>query len=125
MRVKRCLRPLIGIVVAYAVAAQSLLIALGGFAVPANASDGAPAFTLCLHNSDSAPSVPAGIPDHTGCSHCIFCFAGAHHAAVTPPSVVLVRAQFSFLEATWIADEHSPPRLVPYAIASPRGPPRA
>jgi hypothetical protein len=37
------LRTLIGIVVAYAVAAQSLLIALGGFSLPAHAAEGTPA----------------------------------------------------------------------------------
>ena len=36
LKLGRLLRPLIGIVVAYAVAAQSLLIALGGFSLPAN-----------------------------------------------------------------------------------------
>ena len=118
-------RPSIGIVVAYAVAAQSLLIALGGFAVPANAGGGAPAFTFCLHDPNSAPSAPTRIPNHTGCSHCIFCFAGAHHAAVTPPPVFVVRARLYVVEAVWIADEQSPPRLAPYTIANPRGPPRA
>jgi hypothetical protein len=123
MRLRRFLRPLIGIVVAYAVAAQSLLIAVGGFAIPANASDGAPAFTLCLHDADNAPSAPAGVPDAAGCSHCIFCFAGAHHAAVTPPPVVVDRARLYVVEAIWVADEHFPPRLAPYTIANPRGPP--
>jgi hypothetical protein len=119
----RFLRPLLGIVVAYAVAAQALLVALGGFAIPASANDGAPAFTLCLHDSDHAPSEPAGIPGHNGCSHCVFCFAGAHQSAVTPPPVVVVRVQLNIVEATWVADEYSPPRLIPYAIARPRGPP--
>ncbi len=72
---QRFLRPLIGIVVAYAVAAQSLLIALGGFSLPGNVGEEAPAFELCLHDAQDAPELPAGNPDHSGCTHCIFCFA--------------------------------------------------
>ena len=53
--IKRFGRPLIGVVVAYAVAAQSLLIVLGGFSLPAQADDGAPAFELCLHDAASKP----------------------------------------------------------------------
>ena len=57
---KRFLRPLIGIVVAYAVAAQGLLIALGGFSLPANVGGDTPAFELCLHDAQDAPELPAG-----------------------------------------------------------------
>ena len=74
---RRLLRPLIGIVVAYAVAAQSLLIALGGFSLPVRGADGAVAFELCLHDSQgssnsrrttpttlAAPIAYSVLPDH-------------------------------------------------------------
>jgi hypothetical protein len=51
MRSKRPWRPLTGVLVAYAVAAQSLLIALGGFAIPAHANADPAAFELCLHDA--------------------------------------------------------------------------
>jgi hypothetical protein len=122
-RSKRWLRPLIGIVVAYAVAAQALLIAIGGFSFPAQATDGMPAFTLCLHDGADAPSAPAQTPDHPGCSHCILCFAGAHHAVAAPSPAVPFRAPRKVAGAGWIAGDQSLFRLTPHAIANPRGPP--
>jgi hypothetical protein len=120
---KRFLRPLIGVVVAYAVAAQSLLIALGGFTLPAHADDGTPAFELCLHDAQDAPELPAGNPDHTGCTHCIFCFAGSQHAAIGAAPVVFHRVHFETLETPRVANRQLLPRLPAYLIASPRGPP--
>jgi hypothetical protein len=72
VRPKRFWRLLLGVVVAYAVAAQSLLIALGGFSLPAHAGEGVPAIELCLHDADGAPLSPPGNADHSGCTHCIF-----------------------------------------------------
>lgn len=63
---RRFLRPLIGVVVAYSVAAQSLLIALGGFTLPAQADDGTPAFELCLHDGQGAPELPTSNPARVG-----------------------------------------------------------
>ena len=120
---KRFLRPLIGVVVAYAVAAQSLLIALGGFSLPANVGDDAPAFELCLHDAQDAPELPAGNPDHTGCTHCIFCFAGSHHAAIGAAPVAFRRVHVETVDAPRVADRQHLPRLPAYSIASPRGPP--
>ncbi len=59
---KRFWPPLIGVVVAYAVAVQSLLVALGGFALAAPANDTPPAFELCLHDGATAPALPADAP---------------------------------------------------------------
>ena len=75
---KRFLRPLIGIVVAYAVAAQSLLIVVGGFYLGANVGDDALAVELCLHDAQDTPELPAGNTGHNSITHCIFCFAGSH-----------------------------------------------
>ena len=123
IRARRLLRPLIGIVTAYALAAQSLLIVLGGFALPAQANDGAPAFELCLHDGQDVPTAPAKVPDQGGCNHCIFCFAGAHQAAVAAPAALLARVPLRVTEATWIAANHPFPPLTPHTIANPRGPP--
>lgn len=120
---KRFWRPLIGVVVAYAVAAQSLLIALGGFTLPAQANKSVPAFELCLHGGQNAPDLPAGNPSHSGCTHCIFCFAGSHHALIGSSPVLFTRVDVEITHAQWAADTRHPPRLSAYSIASPRGPP--
>ena len=119
----RFLRPLIGVVVAYAVAVQSLLIALGGFALAAPANDTSPAFELCLHDGSTAPALPAGAPTHAPCTHCVFCFAGASLAVIGSPPLLVHRAHFEILEISWTRDKHDPPRVADHSIASPRGPP--
>jgi hypothetical protein len=120
---RRFWRPLIGIVVAYAVAAQSLLIALGGFALATPANDTSPAFELCLHDGGAAPALPAGAPTQAPCSHCIFCFAGANHAVIASPNAPVHSARFEIVEISWTADEQCRPCLADHSIASPRGPP--
>jgi hypothetical protein len=121
--VKQFWRPLIGVVVAYAVAAQSLLIVLGGFSLPARADAASPAFELCLHDRQNAPDLPAGIPGHPGCTHCVFCFAGAHHAVIGSQPVSFARAAIKITNAPAVADAHDLPGLSAYSIAIPRGPP--
>jgi len=123
IRCRRFLRPLIGIVVAYAVAAQSLLIALGGFALPAHANEGPAAFELCFHDGQDAPEAPVGNPGHSGCTHCIFCFAGSHHALIGSPPVLFQRVDVEIISAQWAPDTHCLPSLAAYSIAKPRGPP--
>lgn len=120
---KRLWRPLIGVVVAYALAAQSLLITVGGFAALARADTGAVAFVLCTHNSEGAPAQPPGAPVYPGCNHCIFCFAGSHHAVIGSPTVVAVRIRVADIDAAPASIAQAPPRLSAYSIASPRGPP--
>jgi hypothetical protein len=120
---ERFLRPLIGVVVAYAVAVQSLLIAVGGFSLPTHASEGAPTIELCLHGADGAPLLPAGNPDHSACTHCIFCFAGLHHAVIKASPAVFHRVAVTIV-VPLTADTHGLPPSPPYSIGSPRGPPR-
>lgn len=115
-------RPLIGIVVAYAIAAQSLLIVLGGFSALAQADTAAPAFELCHHDAD-APGLPAGAPGHPACNHCIFCFAGAHHAVIGQSPTLFRKLEAAAIDAPWVADKSRQPRLSAHSIASPRGPP--
>jgi hypothetical protein len=123
LRMARVLRPLVGVVVAYAVATQSLLIALGGFPLAAQAHDGVAGFELCLHQSPDAQQLPAGNPDPSGCTHCIFCFAGAHHAVIGLGPTVFDRVDVEIPVAEPTADSRPRPSSPAYSIASPRGPP--
>ena len=75
-------RRLLAVVLVHAVAVQALLVALGGFSLTANADQSPPAFELCSHGVDGAAQSPVKIPDLSGCTHCVFCLAGAHHAVV-------------------------------------------
>lgn len=120
---RRFWQPVIGIAVAYAVAAQSFLIAMGGFSLPASAGGGPPGFELCLHDAQEAPAVPAKSPFHPGCSHCIFCFAGSHHALVGSPPVAFERVDVAIVDTAQVIDAAPLPRPSAYSIASPRGPP--
>lgn len=128
-RTRRALRPLIGVIVAYAVAAQSLLIALGGLPVPAQANDGTSGFELCLHHTQLAgknpEQLPASNPDQPGCKHCIFCFAGAHHAVVGVSTGLFHRVDFDILVVARLGNEAPQPNARAHSIASPRGPPLA
>ena len=120
---KRFLRPLISIVVAYAVAAQGLLIALGGFSLPANVGGDTPTFELCLHDAQDALELPAGNPDHTNYTHCILCLAGSHHAAIEAAPVAFHRVHVETVDAPRVGERHHLPRPPAYSIAIPRGPP--
>jgi hypothetical protein len=123
LRTTRVLRPLIGVVLAYAVAAQALLVAIGGFPVAAQAHDGVAGFELCLHDSRDAQHPPANIPDRSGCTHCLFCFAGAHHAVIGAPQVVFHRIDVEGVATPWLPDITSQPPTPAHSIANPRGPP--
>ena|SRR5579872_5282748 len=112
----------LAIVVAYAVAAQSLLIVLGGFGFAARAADSAPAFELCLHDAQAPAGQPSGSPNHAGCTHCLLCFAGAHHAVLAAaPAVhgIVVAGR----RQAWLAGATGAAPLDRYGIANPRGPP--
>jgi hypothetical protein len=116
-------RPLIVVVVAYSVAVQSLLIALGGFSPLAQARDSGPAFELCQHDGQGATELPSGNSNHAGSTHCIFCFAGSHHATIVAPHGIFHRVYVENVDAPRVADRQRLPRLSAYSIASPRGPP--
>jgi hypothetical protein len=116
-------RALLSVVVAYAVAAQSLLIAIAGVSLPAVAGQNAPAVELCLHDLSSTPEVPAGKSDLSDCTHCIFCFAGAHDAVIGTGPAVFHRVNIAMLAVPWLGDQSGLMRLIRYTIASPRGPP--
>jgi hypothetical protein len=120
---KRLGRPVLGLVVAYAVAAQSLFIAFGGFALAAPADVGAPGFELCLHDGQTAPDSSGNTPSHPGCTHCIFCFAGSHHAVIGAAPVLSQRIDVETTVVPWLAAQDRQRPLPAYSIANPRGPP--
>jgi Protein of unknown function (DUF2946) len=115
-------RRLVAVVLVHAVAVQALLIVLGGFSLAANADQNSPAFELCSHDANGATS-PAKLPDHSGFTHCTFCFAGAHHAVIGTASSPFHRVNLAMVVVPWLGDSSSPRRLTRYTIASPRGPP--
>jgi hypothetical protein len=119
---ERLWRPLIGLVVAYAIATQSLLIVLGGFSTLAQTNPAASTFEICHHDAD-APGLPAGAPGHPACSLCIFCFAGSHHAALGASAVLLQPMEVLAIDAPWVPHGDRLPRLSAHSIASARGPP--
>jgi len=119
----RLWRSLLSVVVAYAIAIQSLMIAVAGFSVPAEASQNGPAFELCLHDTSGAPALPADKPDLSGCTHCIFCFAGAHHAMVGAAPAFFGRVELAAVVVPWLGNERSIALITRHTIANPRGPP--
>ena len=120
---ERFWRSLLSVVVAYAVAIQSLLIAVGGFSLPADAGQNTPAFELCLHDAAGEPALPASNPDQSGCTHCIFCFAGAHHAVIGTAPAVFHRVNVAMVVVSRLGETSGLRWLTRYTIASPRGPP--
>jgi hypothetical protein len=119
---KRFWRSLVGVVVAYAVAAQSLLVVLAGFS-PTDIDQNTPVFELC-HDASATPERPDTNSDYLVCTHCIFCFAGAHPAVVGGSNAVLHRIDFEILVVASINNESLRPNTPSHSIASPRGPPR-
>jgi hypothetical protein len=115
---KRLWRPLVGVVVAYAVATQSMMIAVAGLSLPADSRQNAPAFELCLHDTSGAPALPADKPDLSGCTHCTFCFAGAHHAVIGTAPAVFHRINVATVAVPSLDDASGARRLSRYAIAS-------
>jgi len=120
---KRLWRPLIGVVVAYAVTAQALLIAFGGFPPIAQVHGGAPGVELCLHDPQDAPAQSPSTPDQSGCTHCLFCFAGPHQALISGAPTTFYRVDVRAAETSWLPDVSRHPLTPAHSIANPRGPP--
>jgi hypothetical protein len=116
-------RRLIAVALAHAVAVQALLVALGGFSLAVNADQSSSAFELCSHDASGATQSPAKIPDQSGCTHCIFCLAGAHAAVIGAAPAAFHRVNVATVVVPWLAATKRLQRLTRYAIAIPRGPP--
>ena len=119
---RRFWRPTIAAVAAFAVAAQTLLIAIG-LTIPARTDVGISTFELCQHDAQDVPDAPAGDPAAAVRGHCIFCFAGSHHASIGPAAVLFQRVDVEIAAALGGAVRPPLPRLAAHSIASPRGPP--
>jgi hypothetical protein len=120
---KRLWRPLLGVLVAFAVAAQGLLIALSGFALPAHVNTGPSTFELCLHDGQDGSELPANPDPQGSCTNCIFCLAGSHSAVIGAPPALCYRAFFQGVEVPSVKVTERLPHLLACAIANPRGPP--
>ena len=120
--VKRLWRPFLGVVVAYAIAIQSLLTVLGGFAPAAQIDSAVTGLELCHQDAQAPVEVPAKNPD-PGCAHCILCFAGAHHAVISTAPAVFHRVNVAIMVVSRLGETFDLRWLTRYAIASPRGPP--
>jgi hypothetical protein len=120
--VKRLWRPFLAVVVAYAIAIQSLLIVLGGFAPAAKIDSAVTGLELCHQDAQAPVEVPAKNADPGG-AHCIFCFAGARHAVISTASTVFHRVNVAMVVVAWLGGTPGLKRLTRYTIASPRGPP--
>jgi len=116
-------RALIAVITAYAVAAQTLLIAFAGQSLAAKTADTPPGFELCHHDATGGARLPADAPIQDGCNHCIFCFAGAYLSVAAPPRALFQRVDVEIAVAHWASENGATPRLPAYAIANPRGPP--
>ena len=116
-------RRLIAAVLAHAVAAQALIVALGGFSLTANADQSPLTFELCSHDANGATQSPARLPHDPECALCIFCFAGTHHAVICTTSSAFHRVNVAMVVVLWHGDTLGVRRLIRHTIASPRGPP--
>jgi hypothetical protein len=113
---------LIAVVAAYAVAAQTLLVALAGLSLAAKAADTVPAFELCHHDATGVPRLPTDGPGQSGCNHCIFCFAGSHHPLAAQPAL-FHRLDFDIAIVRWASEIATATCRPACSIANARGPP--
>ena len=118
-------RRVIAGVIAYAVAAQSVLIVIGAFGLAARADQAPSGFELCHHDAQDSPATPA-LPGSSGdpaCSHCLFCFAGPQQALTGSPALLFHRVNVAIVNFLPAVDDPHIPHRSPYSIANPRGPP--
>ena len=116
--VRRLWRPFLGVVVAYAIAIQSLLLVLGGFAPAAQIDSGVTGLELCHQDAQAPVEVPAKNSDQV-CAHCIFCFARAHHAVISTARAAFHRVKVAMVVVSWRGHTPRPRRLIRYTIAIP------
>jgi hypothetical protein len=115
-------RPLVSIVVAYALVVQ-VFVAAAISRPAADPLDQQFAAALCAHDSHGAPVSPGDAPDQACIEHCLGCFAGLNLALIEPDSSAFRAIEFVGAPVTWRADRSAPSRLARFAIAKPRGPP--
>jgi hypothetical protein len=124
-RSSRFWQSVVGLVAAYAIAIQGILIGFSGAQLAATPYDHATAgFELCLNgiqDDSGSPATPA-VPQHL--DHCIFCFAGVYHCALDAASQSYAGyGSFGHGSVLAIATRSRPSDTSEYSIARPRGPP--
>jgi hypothetical protein len=128
-RSNRFWRSVVGLVAAYALALQGILIGFSGAQLSATPyGHAASGFELCLNGTQEGtqddsglPATPA-IPQHL--DHCLFCFAGVHHCALDAATQSYVGyGSFGQGSALAGATRSRPSDSSKYSIARPRGPP--
>jgi len=124
----RLWRLVVGIVAAYALVFQSLLIGILGATLAARAAggDALPAYELCLsHDADTA-NAPGNPAEHSNCTeHCLLCVAGGQKAVFAPANVSLGRIGVTASAVRWEAYDRRNPPGVHNPVARQRGPPLA
>jgi hypothetical protein len=124
-RSNRFWRSVVGLVAAYALALQGILIGFSGAQLAATPYDhAASGFELCVNGGQDDSELPAtpAIPQHL--DHCLFCFAGVHHCALD--AAAQSHAEYgSFGQGSTLAatTRSRPSYASDYSIARPRGPP--
>lgn len=116
------IRPLIAVVVAYALITQIFAAAIA-FRLASSGGDPQFEIELCAHNGQDAPVAPTDVPDRPCDQHCILCFANASLAAAGPAAFRLQLLELKFAQIAWRADESRLPQPSRYTLARPRGPP--
>ena len=96
-------RALLSVVVAYLVAIQTLLIAVAGFSLSADAGQNASALSCAcmMYPARRRCLVDLNTSD---CTHCIFCFAGAHHAVIGTAPAIFHRVNVAMVVAPWLGN---------------------
>jgi hypothetical protein len=112
---------LIAALAAYAVAAQTLLVALAGLSLAEKAADTVPAFEICHHDATGVPRLPTD-GGQSGCNHCIFCFAGSHHPLAAQPAL-FHRLDFDIAIVRWASEIATATCRPACSMANARGPP--
>ena len=118
---RRLGRPLVSIIVAYALVVQVFLAATVSRPA-ADSLDPQLAAALCAHDSHGGPVSPGDAPDQC-IEHCLVYFASLNLALAGPDSSAFRPAEFAAAPVTWRADRSTPAHFSRFAIARPRGPP--
>jgi hypothetical protein len=113
-------RSMVGLMVSYVFAIQSVFAGLSGLVPASNADPSWRVFELCLHGAQGAPVSPIRLPGDICGDHCILCVS--QHLLSPPPSK-FERLDVEVGSVNLPMDNRCPFSINGYLIASPRGPP--
>jgi len=118
-------RPKLAVAISFALVIHSALVLLLAAQLSAGAfSEAVPGVELCLHSTDTVPSLPVDAPGGHSDQHCLSWCLAAHHslAAVAEFSYRPLVLNTSHVLSTMVDWRLS--RFSEYSIARPRGPPQ-